>query len=845
MYPRIKCPATSKLKNNPLSPPLEDSFLPLLLQNYPDMKPLKLTSVIAIIIACTFFESLVQACADGDDPYDYYYSFFRNDMAGSPAYRPFYYTGWIKYYDEYYWEEDEHREKLPDYNIAEWLGYTGKGISESDAAGFIYKFGYNDLKSLYYHIEQAKPLKIPDSVAANSMTKWFLEKKDLEALGYLMYAKQCEPNAVQESSWELPQRDAAHMDKMIKNGLQLHKAAKQDFFRWRYAYQVIRMAFYKEDYVRTHELYKELVGGNKAGNIMYYRCLGFEAGAYYRQGDYNRAAYLYSLVFDGSEELKRSVYISYDWCFASHENERQADKKQVEQYCTDDHQRAVLCIMDALHEYEDALPLIKKAYALDPDVPGLDVVMTREINKLESRYFDPVLRRKSGFNNAPYFYDSKRYDADAYRSEERANELQRQQQLLNNLLAFADKAAAEQKSKYKAFWSLSAAYLCFIKGEWKNCESRLAAAEKSNPTDKEKDMLHIERLLLQVCRDGKINDKTEAAILPSLQWLEQRAATRSYFNRAYRNLLLSVLPNTYILQQDTLKAVLCIARGTIGTNGTKLEPAFFSELDQVSTDNIITLKTFIGKQGSGKPFDKWLTGAGPFRDGALDDYIGARYIRQHDFAKALVVLKTIPDSIANNYALLDPFTDRVKDTQEPKEEDLPVYTRHAFSLEMQRLKDRGEKASAEELYKYATGLYSMTYYGLSWNAGIYYRSGNDQLGYFDSDARQALLPEYRDYYSCEEALRYYQLAFDKSNDQEFKARCLYMMAKCWQKNFRPTEDKYRYDPSQNNDYLANTLSSPYFRQLVASYSGTGTYSQLLTDCTYLSYYLKKMPKNRQ
>jgi len=807
------------------------------------MKLLKPVFVLVAIVTCTFFESLVQACSDGDDPYDYYYSFFRNDMAGSPAYRPFYYTGWIKYYDEYYWQEDSTAEQLPDYNIGEWCSYTGPGVSKDNAAAFIYKFSYDNLKSLYYHIEQGKPLHIPDSVAGNTMTKWFLEKKDMEALGYLMYAKQCETNAVQENKWELPVRDTAYMSKLIKNGLQLHKVAKQDFFKWRYTYQLMRLAFYKADYAYTHNLFKELIGNNKADNLMYYRCLGFEAGAFYGQGDYSRAAYLYSQVFDGSEELKRSVYISYDWCFTTHENQKAADKSSVAKYCINDHERAVLYIMDALHEYEDALPLIQKAYALDPGTKGLDVVMTREINKLESRYYDPLLRQKSGFRDAPYFYDRKRYDADAYR--EQVGELQKQQQALAGLLSFANKAATNKNDSRRAFWSLSAAYLYFIKGDWKNCDNWLEQAEQANPGAKEKDMLHIEKLLLNICKNGKIDNSTEAAILPSLQWLERRAAERSYFSKSYRNLLCSVLPNVYMQQQDTLKAVLCIARGTIGTNDTRLEPAFFSELDQVSTGNIIALQKFIGTQGQGNAFDKWLVGAGPFNNGALDDYIGTRYIRQHDFEKAAATLKKIPDSIANKYALLDPFTDRIRDTQEPKEENLPAFTRLAFATEMQQLKKSLDKAGAEALYRYANGLYSMTYYGLSWNAGMYYRSGNDQLGYFESDSRQVLLPEYRDYYNCGEALKYYQRAFDKSDNREFKARCLFMMSKCWQKNFIPQEEKYRYDPSANNDYVAYTLASPYFRQLAEDYSETRTYNQLFTDCTYLSYYIKKMPKTRQ
>ncbi len=70
---------------------------------------------------------------------------------------------------------------------------------------------------------------MPDSVKRNGMTQWFLQDKDLEALGYLMFAKKCEVYAAPASDWNAPAKDMKGMGNAVKAGLQLWKAAKKDF----------------------------------------------------------------------------------------------------------------------------------------------------------------------------------------------------------------------------------------------------------------------------------------------------------------------------------------------------------------------------------------------------------------------------------------------------------------------------------------------------------------------------------------------------------------------------------------------------------------------------------------
>lgn len=824
-------------------------------------KSIKYVLLATLFFCGLCFEQIVIACGGGEDPYDYYYSFFHNNVAGSNAYMPFYFVTGYEYYEDWNYGGNKSKEE-DDLNLKEWIDFGQKKFTDKDAADFIYRYNYDQLSNLYYHIEKGNALQLPDSVKRNGMTKWFLQDKDLEALGYLMFAKKCEAFAAPASEWDAPSKDLKGMGSAIKGGLQLWKAAKKDFFQWRYAYQVLRMAFYSDDYQRTFDLYKDLIGDKTSTSLIYYRCLSMKAGAHYKTGDYNTAAYLYSLAFNATDDNKAGNYISYDWCFRPHgesENGPRADRNKVLSLAKSNSEKAVIAVMDALHEYNDGLPLMKEAYQLDPKVKGLDVVMTREINKMEMNLLDPSLRRKSGFKNDFYPYNS--YYSYAYHTagnEESGKAQEQNKRELKELIVFGSKLSAENKAPDAAFWPLSVAYLYFIQEDWKNCEEWLGKVGQLHPEGKLKNMLEMEKLLLAINKNRRLDAATEAGILPSLQWLEQQAIRDNRFAITYRNLMISVLPNVYMRQQDTMKALLCIAKGTTGPQGKGIYSAWYAyepdggnkavyvepgssvELEQITTAKVIAIKEWI-KNATKTPYESFLVKYQPYQQGSLDQYIGTRYLRQLDFAKAVDILKKVPAEVLNQCRFPDPFAERWIDTQEPKD-TTTISNKYLFAKEMLRLQEQADKGTDPEMiYRYANGLYSMTYYGLSWEAALYYRSGTDPLAYYSDSSRNNLLPEYRNYYSAEKAARFYQMAFEKATDKELKAKCLFMLSKCWQKN-ATIVNKNLYNPAANDEYYLYTLKSPYFKQLTENYAQTNIFKSLHEDCSYLRLYVRKAHK---
>ncbi|MCH5599840.1 tetratricopeptide repeat protein [Niabella ginsengisoli] len=136
------------------------------------------------------------------------------------------------------------------------------------------------------------------------MSKFFLKEKNLEALGYILYAKKVEPHVTTTDYWSPETRDSIVMDGLLKNGLQLYHAAKTDLFKLKYAYQIVRLAHYNGHYNDAIKYYDELVGPNPTQSILQPMSLALKAGAFFRLGRNEDAAYLFSKAFHQSHVKK-------------------------------------------------------------------------------------------------------------------------------------------------------------------------------------------------------------------------------------------------------------------------------------------------------------------------------------------------------------------------------------------------------------------------------------------------------------------------------------------------------------------------------------------------------------
>jgi hypothetical protein len=413
-----------------------------------------------ISAALLCFPYNIIGCAGGDpDPYDYFISFFDNNLPASKAYTSFYYTNHEFLYN--------HNEKTDAAVVAagEWCGYAGKSFDAGAAYDFVSRFAWKDLNNLYYHLEEKKPLQIPDSVKNNPVTAFFMQSRDFEALGYIMYAKQVEPQVTGEwREWEPLARDKAKMDKLIKNGQQLYKAAKKDYIKLRYAYQLLRLAHYSGRYADCRKWYDDMVTPNKTSSVLQDLCLSLKAGAQMRLGEKTKAAYTFSRLFSTSEIKRVSNYMSFDWCVKRFDA---ASRAACLKECKNSAERADMLALFAMGSHVNELKVLNDIAAINAAAPVLEVLTTREVNKMEEYYFTNDIRKKQAGSNDFYFFDAETAEADMKRSAAE----------IPGLIAFCNKAA--QSGGNKTFYKLAAAHLAFITKDYKQSEKYLAEAEKN------------------------------------------------------------------------------------------------------------------------------------------------------------------------------------------------------------------------------------------------------------------------------------------------------------------------------------------------------------------------------
>lgn len=788
------------------------------------------STCVSAFIVC--FPQNIISCGPEADPYDYYTSFFHQQLPDASGYRPFYYTGYNFLYDS------QEPVAVPDLLAEEWASYCNAPVTQTDTKKLLNKFSAKDLNNLYYHLEKNQPLKIPDSVKQNSMTGYFMRSKDLEALGYILYAKQAEPFAYGgESEWDIPQRDSLKMAKLIKGGQQLFAAAKKDIFKQKYIYQFLRLAHYSGRYADVIAWYDEYDPARYGNSVLQPLCMALKAGALFRTGKNKEAAWLFSLAFSASSAKRVSNYLGFDWSVDSRTN-----RTEYLSLCRNNREKAAMLSLFALGSPNNDLKNLKEIYQLDPSNEALEVLVVREINKLEEKYFSPSLNQEAG--GKTFYFTWSEGSADSI-----FNDAGREVQ---ELASFLHTTAQGKQVKNPGLFETAAAYAAYIGKDIGAAKRYLGAADKFSLSPKVKDQWALTNLLVTINEKDKIDAAFEEQLLPSLQWLESRVKTEkpveinywkvNQWKTIYRSLLSEILARRYHAQGDLAKEALCIGAADwimkspdnyYWQNGVDF---LRNKMMSVDVEKLYALLS--SKQASA--FEQYLFTHNAVTKKEVVDFAGTSYLREYEYAKAIDWFRR---SAEKSTISKNPFIELLYDREEqlPSENKFKT-TKLAFAQEMLKLEQTAKQSrtAANVYYKMALGMYNMTYYGHTWELVQYYRGGTD--GYYIPKNATGFQKEY---YGCYKAHEYFEKAMNASSDKNFKARCLFMMAKCSQKQLRqPQYDDFpndwnKYDVAYNGEYWPAFRNNKYFPQLVKEYSGTAFYKEAFNSCSYLRDFVKK------
>lgn len=793
--------------------------------------------IVCINIGCLAMPYNIIGCAGGDpDPYDYFVSFFNKNNTEVKGYEPFYYTNYRFLYHE------EEPVNTSDVTAAEWVGYGNNSFTSTDARAFVVEYARKDLSNLYYHLEKNQPLQVPDSVKNNGMTKFFETSKDLEALGYIMYAKQVEPNVTGSwTSWDPIERDTAKMGKLIKNGQQLHAVAKNNAIKLRLAYQVLRLAHYSKRYTECLRLYDELVKPNTTPSVLQDLSLGLKAGALMHLDRKAEAAVIFSQLFSKSELKRISNYMSFDWSVKRFDEK---NRNACLALCKTNEDKANLLGLFALGSNRDELNTLKKIYQLSPNAALLEILTVREMNKLEEYYFTPALQFEKGAKQASINYNTiDRNDTTylAYRKETTA------------FASFCQQVAGNKAVTDKGLYALAAAHATLISGDYPSARKLLDDAKKLKLSTRLQDQWAMSNLLLTINAKESMDAAFERQLLPSLQWLEKKAATDAEYARFYRRLFTDVLSIKY-KKTNNAKEVLCIGvAGWINEKYVKDGWGYFGpgaltilryQMTAPQVEQLIQLM----ESKKLNDFEQYLVTHNSFSKDDVNDVAGTTWLRQFDFAAAEKWFAKVSPAYYKQdpyttYLAANPFADLIEDTHAPTKQDTEKYTKLTFARKMWGLEQEAKTMKepdrqAKAYYELAKGLYQMSYWGNSWLLVHYDWSGNDGL-----HGANELQPGDKEYYGVYKAEEYYKKAFDLTTDKNFKARCLFMMAKCDQKQIPvPAWSDYKeygdYEKAQQA-YSKNIMANKHFPILAKEYSTTAFYKEAFNTCSYLKDFVTR------
>jgi hypothetical protein len=795
--------------------------------------------IVCINVFCLALPYNIIGCAGGDaDPYDYFVSFFSKNNTDVKGYEPFYYTNYRFLY------QDEEPVSTADLTSAEWVGYGNNSFSAKEAYAFVCQYARKDLSSLYFNLEKSQPLTVPDSVKNNGMTKFFMTGKDLEALGYIMYAKQVEPTVTGSwSEWEPIERDSAKMAKLIKNGQQLHAVAKNNTIKLRLAYQVLRLAHYSKRYTECLQWYDELVKPNTTPSVLQDLCLGLKAGSLMRIGKSAEAAYIFSQLFSKNEYKRVSNYMSFDWSVKRFDED---SRKVCLALCKNNEEKANMLGLFLLGSNVQELPSLKKVYQLSPKATLLEVLTMREMHKLEESYFTPALQFQQGKKEATINYNTiNRTDTTFLKWQSEATAF----------TAFCQQVAAQKATTNKGFYALAAAHAALIGGDYATARKLLDDAKKLSLSSKLQAQWAMSNLLLTINSKETIDPAFEDQLLPSIQWLEKKAAADAEYGKFYRRLFADLLTTKYQKANNTLKELLVTGVadwinkeyvkdgwGYYGGNGINI---LRYKLNAQQVEQLVQLM----ESSKLSAFDKYLLSHNSFSKDDVNDVAGTAWLRQLDFAAAQkwfskvspAYYKAEPYTI---YLAANPFADLILDTHAPTNQDTQKYTKLTFCKKMQQLQqdattNKDPEKQAKAYYELAKGLYHMSYWGNSWLLVHYDWSGNDGL-----KGANETQPGDKEYFGVYKAEEYYLKANSLTQDKNFKARCMFMAAKCDQKQIAiPTYSQFKdykdYDKATEQYAKAIRVNKQYFPLLSKDYNTTAFYKEAFNTCSYLSDFVKK------
>jgi hypothetical protein len=755
-----------------------------------------------LVIFITLLSSNVFTCWYDDGNYGYV--FFEKQNVSDPTVLYF-----VNYSTQLGIGYSSMGQKPENTNLNSWKTYLGGDLEDVDVLDVVYKTKTEELKSL---LEDKKLLK-DQAKDRPVLALWQSNRKLHKAMGnYLIYARSCAEEAQKEVVYwdENSRRNQKTIQQLIEEGTLAYKKEKDEFIKDRYAFQLIRLAFYMEDFDGALRLFREYFPEEKDNpSYIYYRALELKAGVLHRQGE-PEAPYLFAKVFANCPDRRESCLNSFSFT-------NNNDWERAMSLCKRPEEKVVFYAMRGLQPTANPVEEIANILEVDPASPYAELLFCRYITDVQQRVF-------------PHYYENYQpYPREDVAASAQLKELRNlSQRMLNN---------AEQQNA--DFWMLAAAYLELIH---KNFGAAMEYCTNVPESSDYYDQSRVIRFVAQLCAVERIDNETADAIWAA--YLEDEALSNNYNVQAFVEDVLAML---YYKQADYAKAFL--AQNDLWTLRGRLDLQLLKDLERF-------VKTSSKNPGL---YERYLLEKRSGGEEALDHILqmqGVYYLQHNQLTKAIDVFEKISVKHQRNDAYFNnPYLSKtiwvesidqpifykdvsgqqnVRKLYEEYEVINQDYNLLSFTeklLELEQLARKEDQNMAEYYYLLGIAWYNIS--PAAWSRpAIYYAQNNGGHSNWFSTGTKEVRPKtfhnygwnnYR-YFNPDVGTSYFERAIKFTEDPELAARACYMAAKM---------EKARYHTAfwWNKNEVNMSKYNEYLDRLKADYSNTQYYQEVIEECT--------------
>jgi len=236
-------------------------------------------------------------------------------------------------------------------------------------------------------------------------------------------------------------------------------------------------------------------------------------------------------------------------------------------------------------------------------------------------------------------------------------------------------------------------------------------------------------------------------------------------------------------------------------------------------------------------FDTFLAAQYPYTADDMMEIKGTLLMREYKWMAALDAFNNMATADVHVKMVLpaDPFLIHINDCHDCDfRNNTASYTKKSFCEKMLALEKQlnaGDVNKAQPAHLLANAYYNISYWGNSWMAFDYYRCHGCEANYNEYKNQSWYTP---DFFDLSKAAAYYTLAAENSADREFKAKNIFMLAKCEQNKYYISPD-FSYDNENGLKYLYRR----HFETMKKEYSNTRFFQEAIAECKYFTYYVNQ------